>query len=161
MIYDGNREILLKAQNSQANTMLIFKKIADTSKNILNRTTPSIDNCFKKAVHLLQQSIKNRAIVFIISDFYNFNEEIQKLLAQLGQKADLSCIDVFDCLEKFPPSAGEYMVQQNNERLVFSSQSQDFCQTYIKYFNQKHEKIENFCRQFKIHYIPHCENTCA
>ena len=161
LLYTGNQVTLLKAQNSQANTMLIFKKIADAGKNILKYQEYPINDNFKKAIHLLQQSIKNRAIIFIISDFYHFDEETQKLLAQLKQKTELTCIDVFDCLEKNPPSAGEYMVQQGQEQLVFSSQSQEFCKTYIDYFNQKHQKIETFCRQFKINYIPHCEKNCG
>ena len=153
LINDGHKPILLKAQNSQANMMLIFKKIADVSRLSLQNKARQTEETLVKSISLLQKKIKHRAIVFIISDFYWFNEEMQKLLAQLGQKADVTCVNIIDNIEKRPPLAGEYMVQEGSQQLVFSTQSEEFCREYITYFAQKHKNIEDFCRQFKLHYI--------
>ena len=73
IIHHTNGEILLKAKNSQASMMLIFKKIAETSRAILRQKLPKNEETLKKAVNLLQQTIKHRAIVFIISDFSDFS----------------------------------------------------------------------------------------
>ena len=99
------------------------------------------------------QAIRHRAIVFVISDFADFSDETKKVLALLARKADVSCVNVFDILEKYPPEAGEYMVWQGGRQLVFSSQGQVFRQEYIKYFAQKHRRVKDFCHKFQLHYL--------
>jgi len=154
VINDGNGTLLLKSQNSQANMMMIFKKISEVSQNILDSSkTLTTSAHLLKSIALLQQTIKHRAIVFVISDFADFSEETKKVLAMLAKKADVSCINVFDVVEKCPPLAGEYMVQQGDKQLVFSSRDENFCQEYIKYFADKHKVLEDFCHKFNLHYL--------
>ncbi|MBR1604897.1 MAG: DUF58 domain-containing protein [Alphaproteobacteria bacterium] len=159
LIFDGKEPILLKAQNSQANMMFIFKKIASYSKKILTSTILP-ESSLTKAVRLMQQAIKHRAIVFVISDFNVFSDDLQKALILLGKKADVSCVNVFDCLELNPPIAGEYMVQQGHKNLVFSSDSTVFQTEYTRYFIEKHQKLKNFCRQFHQHYFEQMTGFC-
>ena len=161
VISDGKIPILLKAQNSQANTMLIFKKIADLSQQTLQFFENIQDkNYLKKSIELLQQTIKHRAIVFVISDFAYFEDDTKKVLAQLAKKADVTCVNVFDCLEKMPPKAGEYMAQFLGKQLVFSSAPQSFKQEYTRYFIDKHQKIKDFCLKFHLHYIENSVHLC-
>lgn len=160
LIFDGNESVLIKAQHSQANMMFIFQKIATCTQQILRSTTSIHESSLKKALQLLQQSIKHRAIIFVISDFNDFSDELRKLLVLLAKKADVSCVNVFDCLEQNPPIADEYMVQQGNKRLVFSSANTAFRNEYIQYFAQKHQKLKDFCRQFHLHYFEQTTGFC-
>ncbi len=161
VVNDGAEAVLLKAQNTQINMMMILKKIADTSQRILKQSSFETEgNGFVKAIKLLQQAIKHRAIIFVISDFSDFGEETRKLLAQLAKKADITCVNVFDVLESCAPAAGEYMVQQNEKQLVFSSEPQNFRREYASYFAEKHAAVKNFCRRFKMHYLENISEHC-
>ena len=160
LLYCQDNMVLLKAQNTQANMMLIFRKIAEVSRRILTPTANDNKNSFKKAIALLQQSIKHRAIVFVISDFSSFSEDIQQSFAQLAKKADVTFIPVYDCLEVLPPINGEYMVQQNDEQLVFSTSEKSFDKVYRRYFAHKHQEISDFCRKFKMHYLENKTEEC-
>lgn len=153
LLSDGKDEVLLKAQNTQANLMMIFKKIADMSQNVLN--APSEGGAafdLMKAVKLLQQNIKHKAIVFVVSDFADFGNDGQKALALLAKKAEVTCVKVYDVIEKYPPQDGEYMAQQGRRRLVFSTRSEKFRQAYVQYFAEKFQTIRAFCRKFNLHY---------
>ena len=152
VINDGQKSVLLKAQNSQANMMLIFQKISELSARVLHQPHKNEDG-LKKSINLLQQAIKNRAIVLLISDFSDFSDDTKKVLAQLAKKADVTCVNIFDCLEKKAPIAGEYMVQNEGQKLVFSSASQSFQNEYSSYFTYKHQQVRDFCRQFHLHYL--------
>ena len=154
VVNDGNEAILLKAQNSQANLSMIFKKISDVSKNILNAPDNSKKTAtLKQSIGLLEHVIRHKAIVFIISDFADFSDETKKLLVMLGKKARVTCVNVFDVIEKCPPVASEYMVQQGNQKLVFSSREGIFRKEYVKYFEEKHKKIKDFCHKFDMKYL--------
>lgn len=153
LLSDGKEPLLLKAQNTQANLMMIFKKIAEASQNVLSAPSEGAAAFdMLKAVKLLQQHIRHKAIVFVVSDFADFGDEGQKALALLAKKAEVTCVNVFDVIEKYPPQAGEYMVQQGRRRLVFSTRSEKFRQAYEQYFAEKFQKIRAFCRKFNLHY---------
>lgn len=157
VISDGRENLLIKAQNSQSNMMMAFKKIADISRKILNFNAEKVnENGLLKAIKLLQQAIKHRAIVFVVSDFSDFSDETKKALATLSKKAQVSCVNVYDVLEKSPPVAGEYMVQQDNQQLVFSSYARSYRQEYRSYFAKKHQQIRDFCIKFNMNYIETC-----
>jgi len=154
VINDGNEAMLFKAQNSQANLSMIFKKISNVSKNILNASNNSTKSIrLKQSISLLEHVIRYKAIVFVISDFADFSDETKKMLVMLGKKARVTCVNVFDMIEKCPPVAGEYMVQQGNQKLVFSSRESVFRQEYIKYFEEKHKKVKDFCHKFSMKYL--------
>lgn len=161
IINDGGNPTLFKAQNTQTNMMLIFKRIADKTKQLVQDfNTIQEKNSLKKSIELLQKTIKHRAIVLIISDFYDFSDDVKKSLAQLAKKADVTCVNVFDELEKCPPVAGEYMAQQHNRRIVFSSVVESFRDEYVKYFSDKHKQIKDFCIKFNLHYVENEVSLC-
>lgn len=161
LLYDGTAPVLFKANNSQANMMLIFNKIAQASQKIINNPSlVSEDGYLKKSINLLEKAVKHRAIVFIVSDFSDFSEETKKVMAMLAKKANVTCVNILDCLEKQPPIAGEYMAQQAGQQLVFSSVSDSFREEYVHYFRDKHQQLKDFCRRFQLKYIENSATDC-
>lgn len=155
VLFNGREPVLFKAQNSQANMMLIFKQIAQASQQAVEDVsqTTFAEDYLKKSINLLEKTIKHRAIVFIISDFADLSEETRKVMAMLSKKAKVTCVNILDCLEKEPPLAGEYMAQQSGQQLVFSSGSEPFREEYVRYFAQKHQQLKDFCHRFHLDYI--------
>lgn len=160
VLSDGEENILLKAQNSQANMMHIFKKISDLSRQILKKKVFGTEVYLKRAISLLEQAVKHRAIIFIISDFSSFSDDTRKVLAMLAKKADVTCVNVFDVLEKCPPEAGEYMVQQERRKLVFCSSGESFRKEYEAYFLNRHQQLKEFCNKFHLHYMESFSSVC-
>jgi uncharacterized protein (DUF58 family) len=160
LLFSAGKPVLIKAQNSQANMMFIFQKIAWLSKRVIKSPNSTPLFPFEKALQLLLQSIKHRAIIFIISDFGTLSDETRSSLVLLSKKADITCVNVFDCLEQNPPISGEYMVQQGDKRLVFSSENDVYKKEYTRYFTDKRNKLKNFCRQLHLHYIEETAGAC-
>ncbi len=154
VLFDGNEPLLFKAQNSQANMMLIFNKMAQMSRSVFeNFSHFEVEkNYLKKAITLLETVIKHRAIVFIISDFSDFSSETQQVMAMLSQKAKVTCVNIVDTIEKYPPLAGEYMAQYMGQQVVFSSGGEVFKKEYADYFANKRQHLIDFCRRFRLIY---------
>lgn len=152
LVFDGTENLFFKPQNNKANMMVILKKISTISKKILRRKNHQLTSK-EKAIQLLQSSIKSQAVVFVISDFADFSESMRRALAILAKKARVFALNVFDVLEEMPPKAGEYMAENNGERLVFDSKSKYFQKEYKAYFKDKRAKINDFCRRFGIRYV--------
>ena len=106
-----------------------------------------------KSLQLLQNNIKGRAIVFVISDFDNISENMQKSLSMLAKKTNLACVNVLDVLEQNPPVAGEYMVELEGKQLIFSSGTRKFRKDYQAYFAKQRNDFKDFCRKFSCKYV--------
>ena len=90
----------------------IFKKIASVSNKILNIKYDEKTE-FAKSIKLLQQNIKTRASVFIISDFNYFDDNLKKTIAGLAKTTKVFMIIVFDVLAENAPKLVDNMLQSN------------------------------------------------
>ena len=117
------------------------------------KSSPAASSSLDKPLQLLQNTLKSRAIVFVVSDFDDISEKQQKNLAMLARRSSLACINVLDILEENPPAAGEYMAEYAGRHLVFDSAPQEYRRGYRAYFAEKRKAFKNFCRKFSCRYL--------
>lgn len=147
IIYNGVESYLYKPQNSRAQLLAILKKIAQSGERVL--TSPAFgEESLLKSLKLLEQSAKNKAGIFMLSDFSSMNDEVQKELAALSKKSKLYLINVFDVLEENPPKSGEYLAEYNGKRLIFDSAPKVYKYDYFTYFANKRKRLRDFCKFF-------------
>lgn len=147
MIFDGAESRLFKSQNNRAHLLAVLKKLSALGEAVLQapRTQPG---AMSKSLKMLEQNIKNRATVFLLSDFNGADEQIRQQLAALSKKSRLYLVNVFDALEENPPKAGEYMAEYAGKRLIFDSSPKLYKQDYQTYFAAKRKELKDFCRHF-------------
>lgn len=152
VIYDGKHIHFYKAQNSRYSLMAIYKKVADITRNILAQKEQHIK--LSTAVQMLKKNVKSQPLIFVISDFYDFDEDLKAALAALSRVSKLYCLNVMDVLEEKAPKSGEYMIAYHDQKLVFESGSKAFQKEYYTYFLEKRMHLEEFCKRFNIRYVP-------
>lgn len=147
VIFNGAESQIFKAQNNRSQLMAILKSLADSGKAVLENPTLN-DLSLAKSLKLLEQNVKNKATVFMLSDFTFFDDNERKHLVALSKKSNLYLINIFDVLEENPPKAGEYFVEYNGKRLIFDSSSKVYKHDYFAYFAKKRTEVKDFCRKF-------------
>ena len=155
IIYDGVDTKVFKPQSNQKNLMAILKTISETSIKVLEKAKDKIqpEANISDPLQYLQYSVKNKAIIFVVSDFNNVSETALKTLIYLTKKCRVYCINVYDYIEEISPESGEYKVEYNGEKLVFNSSSKEFKRTYAQYFQKKRKGMDSFCKRFGCHYV--------
>ena len=154
VIFDGEHNYLYKPQNYRAGLLAILNKIAFFSQKVVqDKSFTNKLQSLDKSLQLLQNNIKGRAIVFVISDFDDISDNEQKALSMLSKTSNLACINVLDILEKNPPASGEYMAELEGMRLVFSTRNRKYRQDYQKYFEKQRAYFKSFCRKFACKYV--------
>lgn len=153
LIFDGEKDYIFKPQNHRAGVLAILKKISAMTQDILQKKSGKTEGNLAKSLQYLQKNIKNNAIVFVVSDFNDDGESVRKSLATLSQKANLFCINLFDVLEEVAPQSGEYMIENNNQRLIFDTRSERFRKDYQDYFAKKRGRFKDFCHKFRCRYV--------
>ena len=127
LIYDGKNSDYFKPQGSIKNLMSVFNKIAETGKKILS---DSSSGKLSEALNSLKYYQKGQGTVFILSDFYHFDDEQFKSIALLAKNNRVYCVKIFDVLEEIAPPAGDYKAAYNGQEVEFYSGSVKFRQEY-------------------------------
>ena len=152
VIFDGHKNHFFKPQSSIAQMMVVINKISQIAEDVFKGSKESVLS-FDKSLQMMQQNIKNKASIFIISDFYSFDDDLSKKIAILAKKNRVFIVNVFDILEEIPPVSNEYMMQYEHKQLIFNSSGKDFQLEYEKYFLSKKDRIKSFCRKFICGYV--------
>lgn len=147
VIFDGAESWVFKPQNSRAQLLAVLKKLAAVSEAVLARPAAE-PGALAKSLKLLEKNAKNKATVFLLSDFNGADEAVRKQLAALAKRSRMYLVNIFDALEETPPPGGEYMAEYAGRRLIFDSSPQPYRQDYQSYFAAKRETLQDFCRRF-------------
>lgn len=156
ILYDGVETKIFKPQNNQKNLMAIFRAISETSKHILDISKISeyeVEGDINTPLQRLRFGMKGQAIVFVLSDFKNINNEALKSLVAISKRCHIYCINIYDIIEEVSPQSGEYMAEYNGEKLIFDTTSDVFKRAYYYYFKDKRVFMENFCKKFGCQYL--------
>ena len=150
LLFDGAEAVYYKPQNNMAHLMSVFNQISLKSREILN--SAKIGD-LSKALDLLQYHQKGRGTIFILSDFYNFNQEKFKKIAALSKRHQVYCLNIFDVLEEIAPEDGIYAAAYLNEKTVFDTSSNAFKTAYRQHFADNRSALQQNCQKFHCRYM--------
>lgn len=150
LIYDGKNTYSFKPQSNVKGLMPMFNKIVEVGQKIL--TESHIGN-LSDALKVLEYGQKGQGTVFVLSDFYKFDNEEFKNIATLSKRHKIYCINIFDVLEEVAPADGEYEAEYLGQKLVFNSSAEAFKHEYQQYFAQNRENIKKNCQKFLCKYV--------
>ncbi len=100
-----------------------------------------------KTLMRLRRVARPGSLILLISDFVQWDEQVEKQLSLLARHNDLGLIFCFDPLEAELPPAGSYRVSDGGRDLTISTLEQRGRQAYRQRFAAHRGRIEQFCRQ--------------
>lgn len=118
-------------QIHDANNALRASGMAHNQEYSLNRTLQE-----------LRRLVKPGSAIFIISDFYDFDDDSTKHLYHLARHNEVTGIRVFDALEKSLPPAGSYPITDGDQRGILNSYDARFRQHFEIIFEQQQTELK-------------------
>ena len=79
--------------------------------------------------------------VFVISDFYDFDESCRLQLAELARRTELTCVVVYDRLEESPPPPGTYRVSDGKQTYTFTAGGAAWRAAWVERMSQRRETV--------------------
>lgn len=95
----------------------------------------------------LRRVARPGSLVLLVSDFAQWDEEVEKQLALLGRHADLALFHCYDPLERTLPPAGTYRLTDGGTDLTMSTLGEPVRRGYQERFAGRLGRITRFCRQ--------------
>lgn len=87
------------------------------------------------------------SVVTLISDFAQWDDQVEKQLALLARHCQLQLIFCYDPLETGLPAAGHYPLSDGRQPLQLDSSQAAFRHQYAARFNRHQQQLEGFCRR--------------
>ncbi len=95
----------------------------------------------------LRRVARPGSLILLLSDFAQWDEQVEKQLSLLARHNDLGLIFCYDPLEGELPPAGSYRVSDGKRDLTMSTLGRAGRQAYQQRFAAHRLRIELFCRQ--------------
>ena len=129
--------------------MEVFNAVVVASNDEENKKGIPLNNALSE----LRRVSKNGGRVYIISDFYGFDEECKEHLTYISRHCDVVCIQVYDALEETPPPPGAYRISDGRHIMTIYTDDADWRAEYEKIFVEPRRNLEMFCKSRRIIYI--------
>jgi uncharacterized protein (DUF58 family) len=111
LIFNGKHQELQPSGGQRGALRLIrhLNQSSDPIKGLAN-STDTENNGLNHALKRLHRVARPGSLIFLISDFYNIDENTDRQLMKLRQHNDLVALQISDPLELAPPPAGSYAI---------------------------------------------------
>ena len=108
--------------------------------------------CYQ-ALMRLRRVAKPGSLIFLISDFRDFDDQAESVLTQISQHNDIMLLFVYDPIEALLPDAGVYRVGNQQQVLAIDTSSDSARQAYATKYAQKTQELKNMCKRHRMGFI--------
>ena len=147
IIAKASKTIICKPQSSEQNYTNILNLLSHHSSRYFEITE---DNYLCDLLLSMQQQVRTGNLVYILSDFMQFNHDIQKIIIHLSQRAQINLISVYDPFEAEPPPPNQYMLTNGLQKILFNMTNTQNRLDYQKQFQEKQNDLIQFSRKHNI-----------
>ena len=120
---------------------------SDPQRGLIAKYSP---NGLNEELKRLRKLARPGTVIFLISDFYDINEETSQHLQRIAQHNDIQAIQIVDPLEISPPLPNQYSVTDGEKTGSLNTRSKRVSKKYQAAFNQHHEKLVQLMQRHKI-----------
>lgn len=149
IVISPNNYVKLSPQKQRKRLLAYFTALANASKDSHNQDKYKLSHALAE----LRRVVKSGALVYVLSDFYDFDKEAQRQLSHISKHNDCAMIYVHDLIEDKAPPAGIYRVSDGNNISTINTADKKWCEEYNSFFAEKYENLKNYAMLRKIKFI--------
>ncbi|MCK5915701.1 MAG: DUF58 domain-containing protein, partial [Deltaproteobacteria bacterium] len=99
------------------------------------------------------RTIRPGSRIFLISDFYNFDSNLEQNLSRLRRHNDLIICQIIDPLELEAPAPGIYNISNGKDHARLSTKTADQRKIYSAPFNEQRQRLDRITANLKLPYL--------
>ncbi len=136
LLFTDRVELFIPPKKGRAHVLRIIRELLEFKPQ---NTQTNLSN----ALQFMQNMLKKRAIVFILSDF--MTDDYEHALKIMGNKHDLTGIRVYDRHEKSMPNIGMVQMQdaETGQFMLVNTGSANVRKNYATYYNERVNYFQN------------------
>ncbi len=153
-IFSEERHLELRPQlGKKAVLQLLRQMVADPVWNRSPHHPFAPQQRLAATLQRLHRVARPGSLILLLSDFSQWDDQVEKQLALLGRHCDLGLIHCFDPFEAELPQAGSYRLSDGERDLTMTTADRRGRQQYQHSFSQHRQQLENFCRRQRCQFF--------
>ncbi len=145
ILVSENNPVVMKPSKQQKNLIGFLQSVCKASAeplySVSKRTLSGSLAEMKRIAH-------QGGVVFIISDFHDFDEDAKKQISLLSSHNDVVCVFIVDKLEENPPPAGIYRINDcKTASITINTADRRWAENYKKVFAKRKNDVKRFCNK--------------
>lgn len=106
------------------------------------------------ALQRLHHLSRPGSLLFLISDFYDFDDAAAEALSAACRQHDVVMIHISDPMERQLPAQGYYRFTDGDTELGLHTGNRHLLQQFQQRFAQRQQQLQNLCKQLRLQYLP-------
>jgi len=127
---------------------LLKNMVVDPETDLIDSTCQ--DRCFPAGLQQVLQWVRKGSLIFLVSDFYHYDQHMEKILYELQRHRNVALLLVFDPLENHSLPQGRYRISDGRAMLQLNDADTLTRNRHCKAFQQRRQAIEEFSRQHRL-----------
>ena len=128
---------------------LIHALVQATAQNESEKHESFLDQVLHHGI----RTIRPGSRIFLISDFYNFDSNLEQNLSRLRRHNDLIICQIIDPLELEAPAPGIYNISNGKDHARLSTKTADQRKIYSAPFNEQRQRLDRITANLKLPYL--------
>lgn len=146
----GERDTELRPRRGKQGVLMLLKQLVLHSEPTAGLARAAEPHRLTESLGRLVRIVRPGALVFVVSDFYGYDDNLSKMLGRLGQHADVVVVRPLDRLERQPPPSNRYPVTDGNRRQVLRIGGIRDARTWQQYFYNHDEAVRSMLERRRI-----------
>ena len=148
----GHKEV--KPAGGRRGVLRLLNLLANASKP----SAPQASNpkLLADALQRMRRVSRPGSLIFILSDFYQLDNDVERHLSNLRQHNDVTACWIYDRLEASPPPPGRYAISNGLQKHMLDLSGKQASSNYQQRFDRHRHRIERIFRQCAIPHIFLC-----
>ena len=147
LIFGAEQQLEIKPKRSHHNALQLIHGLQKYSEALLKAQQDKFD-----LATILEESRRIAlpgSTVFIISDFYDLDNQCEPHLFSLAKHCNVNFCQVFDSLEQQLPSPALYAVGDGNKKAILDTSDQGLRDKFADRFTQRQDHLRKLSEQLK------------
>ena len=111
------------------------------------------DSSLEQVLHHGMRTIRTGSRIFLISDFYHYEQNLERNLSRLRRHNDLVLCQIIDPLELEAPPPGLYNISNGRDQAQLNTKASTIRKAYSEKFNERRENLSRIAANLKIPYL--------
>lgn len=156
VVFSDVDHVELRPKGGRTGVLQLLNLLAQETSHpsqVNERQNPSTSP-LQLALNRVQTTAKPGSLIFLLSDFRDWDQQAKQTLIRLGGHQDVVVIFMYDQLEQEPPPAGQYPVTDGTRMGILNTASAKTIQSYSACFRERYEDVRTLCLTRGIGFIP-------
>ena len=153
LVFSAATHTELPPERGKPGVIRLLKSLVESGRLQETLNPPESLGVLGKAISRLTRVAKPGSLIFLLSDFREFDNTNGSDLANLARHNDITCFFVNDPFEAAIPSAsakGRVTNGRSDIEIAFSDRSSN--KSYAENFDARYEQVEKLARENRIHF---------